>query len=122
MSAALAKGAHHNKQPLAVRDAGGTSARARAQGTAARPLDSGALSHGRSARAGEGADGGAGHAFPSSAQRAAAASRGERKGREKEPLGFRERPASPVLIPREWRTTVGFNPTAGSGRRPSGPN
>ena len=29
MSAALAKGAHHSKQPLAVRDAGGTSARAR---------------------------------------------------------------------------------------------
>ena len=57
-------GAHHSKQPLTVRDTGGTSARARAQGTAARPLDGGALSHGRSARAGEGADGGAGHAFP----------------------------------------------------------
>ena len=38
--------------------------RARAQSTAARPLDGGALLHGRSARAGEGADGGAGHAFP----------------------------------------------------------
>ena len=64
MSAVLAKGAHHSKQPLAVRDAGGTSARARAQGAAARPLDGGVLSNGRSARAGEGADGGAGHAFP----------------------------------------------------------
>ena len=64
MSAALAKRALHSKQPLAVRDAGGTSARARAQGTTARPLDGVALSHGRSARAGEGADGGAGHAFP----------------------------------------------------------
>ena len=64
MSAALAKGAHHSKQPLVVRDAGGTSVRARAQGTTARPLDGSALSHERSARAGEGADGGAGHAFP----------------------------------------------------------
>ena len=43
MSAALAKGAHHSKQPLAVRDVGGTSARARAQGTAARPPDGGAV-------------------------------------------------------------------------------
>ena len=85
MSAAPRRGAHHSKQPLAVQDAGGTSAHARAQGTAARPLDGGALSHGRSAHAGEGADGGAGHAFSPAAMDAqlAAASRGERREREK---------------------------------------
>ena len=36
--------------------------RARARGTAAKPLDGGALPHGRSASAGEGVDGGASHA------------------------------------------------------------
>ena len=37
---------------------------ARAQGTAARPLDRGSLPHGRSARTGEGADSSTGHAPP----------------------------------------------------------
>ena len=59
--------------------------RARARGTAAKPLDGGALPHGRSARAGEGVDGGASHASSAVAMGvvsvAAAVSRGERKGR-----------------------------------------
>ena len=46
----------------------------------------------------------------------------QRKGGEKGELGLRGSRPSPVLIPREWRTTIKFNPTAGSGRRPSGPN
>ena len=61
--------------------------RARARGTAAKPLDGGALPHGRSARAGEGVDGGASHASSAVAMAvvsvAAAVSRGERKGRER---------------------------------------
>jgi len=61
--------------------------RARARGTAAKPLDGGALPHGRSARAGEGVDGGASHASSAVAMAvvsvAAAVLRGERKGRVK---------------------------------------
>jgi len=61
--------------------------RARARGTAAKPLDGGALPHGRSACAGEGVDGGASHASSAVAMAvvsvAAAVLRGERKGRVK---------------------------------------
>jgi len=61
--------------------------RAWARGTAAKPLDGGALPHGRSARAGEGVDGGASHASSAVAMAvvsvAAAVLRGERKGRVK---------------------------------------
>ena len=53
---------------------------------------------------------------------AAAASRGERRGREKESLGFRETPASPVLIPRRSRPAVGSDPTAERAPRRPGPN
>jgi len=59
--------------------------RVRAWVTAAKPLDGGALPHGRSACAGEGVDGGASHASSAVAMAvvsvAAAISRGERKGR-----------------------------------------
>jgi len=58
---------------------------ARARGTAAKPLDGGALPHGRSARAGERVNGGASHASSAVAMAvvfvAVAVSRGERKGR-----------------------------------------
>ena len=58
-----------------------------ARGTAAKPLDGGALPHGRSARAGEGVDGGASHASSAVAMAvvsvAAAVLRGERKRRVK---------------------------------------
>ena len=61
--------------------------RARARGTAAKPLDGGALPHGRSASAGEGVDGGASHASSAVAMAdvsvAAAVLRGQRKGRVK---------------------------------------
>jgi len=71
--------------PLVVRDAGGTNAR----GLGApppKPLDGGALPHGRSASAGEGVDGGASHASAVAmavVSVAAAVLRGERKGRVK---------------------------------------
>ena len=138
--------------------------RVRAQGTTARPLDGGALSHGRSTRAGEGADGRA-KPHPAScradrlrrlaaregrrerkqssglrdldhgkpmvrwAERAAGQlerrrrrrrTQAQRKGGEKGELGLRGSRPSPVLIPREWRTTVGFNPTAESDWHPMG--
>ena len=51
-----------------------------------------------------------------------AASRGERRGREKEPLGFRERPSPTVLIPRGSRSAVGSDPTAERAPRRPGPN
>ena len=60
--------------------------RARARGTAAKPLDGGALPLGRSACAGEGVDGGASHASAVAmavVSVAAAVLRGERKGRVK---------------------------------------
>ena len=59
-----------------------------ARGTAAKPLDGGALPHGRSARAGEGVDGGASHASSAVAGAvvsvAAAAAVVEREGGGKE--------------------------------------
>ena len=86
--------------------------RARARGTAAKPFDGGALPHGRSARAGEGVDGGASHA--SSAVAVAIVScgrrrrRGERRGRERNGLGFHGEGRSPgFLFPRGTRTAVG---------------
>ena len=53
---------------------------------------------------------------------AAAASRGERRGREKESLGFRETPASPVLIPRGSRPAVGSDPMTERAPWHPGPN
>ena len=44
------------------------------------------------------------------------------QGREKESLGFRERPASPVLIPRGSRSAVGSDLTAERAQWRPGPN
>ena len=86
-------------------------------------LDGGALPYGERARRRASRGGAAPPAPPGHhGARVAAASRGERRGREKEPLGFRERPASPVLIPRGSRPAVGSDPTAERALRRPGPN